>query len=308
MDRKNYNYFDTLYLNSLMRHIALQIGDYKYSARNSDINGWLICDGRSLSKDEYPELFEVIGTNFGSEDEFSFNLPDFRSRIAGSIGDGENELSIRNIGDSIGSEAVALTTDELPAHLHNGTTDNDGLHFHNASSALDGQHTHSSSMTIDGSHQHGGTTSTIGSHSHTYNDAYFAENTGGGTSIYGTSAGTDTDNNFVYRTAGGGYSNTPSDINTSSSGTHNHIISSDGSHYHTVTINDSNTHSHEITVENDGQHTHTFATDYTGNGSAHNNMQPTLFGGNVMIFAKFLPFDNLQQLSIPPIHNSIHGC
>ena len=56
------------------RFQALQVGDYKLSVRSSDVNGWLVCDGRSLSRAEYPELFAIIGTDFGSANVNSFNL------------------------------------------------------------------------------------------------------------------------------------------------------------------------------------------------------------------------------------------
>jgi microcystin-dependent protein len=62
------------------------------------------------------------------------------------------------------------------------------------------------------------TTAQLASHTHVYNDAYFAENAGGGGTVFGTSAGTDTDNSFYYRTAAGGYSTSPSDLNTSATG------------------------------------------------------------------------------------------
>jgi microcystin-dependent protein len=37
-------------------------------------------------------------------------------------------------------------------------------------------------------------------------------------------------------------------------------------------------------VESNGSHTHTFTTSNTGNSNAHNNMQPTLFYGNMFIY------------------------
>ncbi|RYY52209.1 MAG: hypothetical protein EOO09_22030 [Chitinophagaceae bacterium] len=45
--------------------------------------GWAYCDGRSVGKDDpdYKELFEVIGTNHGSENAGAFNLPDYRGRF-----------------------------------------------------------------------------------------------------------------------------------------------------------------------------------------------------------------------------------
>lgn len=54
------------------------IGDYKYSARSNDHLGWLICNGRSLSRTEYPALFQVIGTSFGNTNTTDFYLPDYR--------------------------------------------------------------------------------------------------------------------------------------------------------------------------------------------------------------------------------------
>ncbi len=40
-------------------------------------SGMLICDGRTVERDEYPELYEKIGTDFGSGDGITtFNLPD----------------------------------------------------------------------------------------------------------------------------------------------------------------------------------------------------------------------------------------
>ena len=38
------------------RHQALQIGDLKMSLHGS-INGWLLCDGTSVSRRDFPELF-----------------------------------------------------------------------------------------------------------------------------------------------------------------------------------------------------------------------------------------------------------
>jgi microcystin-dependent protein len=40
--------------------------------------GWLICDGRELRRDAYAELFQALGSNFGSIGSSVFNLPDLR--------------------------------------------------------------------------------------------------------------------------------------------------------------------------------------------------------------------------------------
>lgn len=47
--------------------------------------------------------------------------------------------------------------------------------------------------------------------------------------------------------------------------------------------------------DNTGSHTHTFTTNNTGGNQAHNNMQPTLFGGSVLIFVGVIPRDVQQS-------------
>lgn len=114
------------------------VGDLKYSARSNDHNGWLKCDGRSLTRAEYPDLFEVIGVSFGSNDASTFKLPDTRGRVLGAIGAGSG-LTTRILGDTIGSETHTLTVSEMPSHLHTGTTDSSGTHTH---MITDPGHTH----------------------------------------------------------------------------------------------------------------------------------------------------------------------
>lgn len=51
--------------------------------------GWLICDGSTLSRTDYAELFAVIGINFGEGDgETTFNIPDLRECVP--VGAGKN--------------------------------------------------------------------------------------------------------------------------------------------------------------------------------------------------------------------------
>ena len=95
-------------------------GDLKYSAQNNDHNGWLKCDGRSLSRTLYAELFAVIGTSFGNDDANTFKLPDCRGRVIGSIGTGTG-LTTRSLGDKVGAETHTLTVGEMPSHNHSIT-------------------------------------------------------------------------------------------------------------------------------------------------------------------------------------------
>ncbi len=47
-----------------------------YGGKNPP-EGWLVCDGSKLKKEQYPELYAAIGDIYGS-DETSFNLPEAR--------------------------------------------------------------------------------------------------------------------------------------------------------------------------------------------------------------------------------------
>ena len=107
--------------------------------------GYLICDGSIISRTTYNNLFNIIGTNFGSGDgTTTFNLPDMRGKFP--IG----ADSTYTFGSSGGSNSKTLTIDELPAHTHTGTTDNSGSHTH---TITDPGHSHISRIGFDDGNQ-----------------------------------------------------------------------------------------------------------------------------------------------------------
>lgn len=98
--------------------------------------------------------------------------------------------------------------------------------------------------------------------------------------------------------------------------THTGTTSENGDHFHTGTTDyagnagsqgvaaasggnqvgeDANTHAHNFTTSTTGAHTHIYTTDATGGGEAHNNMQPTLYIGNMFIFA------GIREYPVDPI-------
>ncbi len=85
-----------------------------------DTDKWLPCDGSSLLRADYPDLFTVIGTTYGSVDGTHFNIPDLQGRSASGAGTGAG-LSAVSVGDSYGEENHVLVTAELASHSHTDT-------------------------------------------------------------------------------------------------------------------------------------------------------------------------------------------
>ncbi|MBN2533344.1 MAG: tail fiber protein [Spirochaetales bacterium] len=75
--------------------------------------GWLLCDGTAYAVSEYSELYNVIGTNFGSVNAGIFNVPDLRGMFLCGADNGKGEdpdsgsrTALQdggNTGDNVGS-------------------------------------------------------------------------------------------------------------------------------------------------------------------------------------------------------------
>lgn len=176
--------------------------------------GWLFCDGQSISRTDYSDLFNTIGTMYGAGNGNStFNLPNLQDRFP--MGNNNN-----NLGAIGGANSVTLSSDKLPSHSHAVT------------------------VSSNGEHSHTGNTNTTGNHTHSYADAYFAENTGegGANNVFGTSASTDYDNSYRYRDG----------AVTAESGNHSHTLTTntEPSHTHTVTISNTGISNPAIDITN----------------------------------------------------------
>ena len=87
--------------------------------------GFLGCDGSAVSRTTYANLYQAIGTLWGTGDgSTTFNLPDFRRRTTvGSGGSGTATLG-STCGNVGGEESHTLTIGEIPAHNHAPSTGN----------------------------------------------------------------------------------------------------------------------------------------------------------------------------------------
>lgn len=86
-----------------------------YAGSTSPDTRWLFCDGTSLLRADYPDLFTVIGTNYGSADGTHFNLPDLRNNVMVGAGD------LYSLASTGGEAAHTLITSEMPGHSHTDT-------------------------------------------------------------------------------------------------------------------------------------------------------------------------------------------
>eukprot|EP01132_Coremiostelium_polycephalum_P000510 gene510-642_t len=87
--------------------------------------GYLLCDGSAVSRQQYQKLFTIIGIQYGNGDNINtFNLPDLRGRTPIGVGKGTG-LTNQTLGEKIGSETCSLSINEIP------TPDKTCTHFWN---------------------------------------------------------------------------------------------------------------------------------------------------------------------------------
>lgn len=115
------------------------IGTIAAYVGNSVPEGWLECDGDTVSKTTYNELYSVIGNTFntGGETSTEFRLPDLRGQF---LRGWDNNKGV-DTGRTLGS----TQTEQTKSHTHSIT---DGGHNH---TLTENNHTH---VLTDGGHTH----------------------------------------------------------------------------------------------------------------------------------------------------------
>ena len=90
---------------------GLPIGAYlSYPSQKTIPAGFLTCDGRSLKKEEYAELFDVIGHTYGGSEQ-NFNLPNFADgKFMRGIGGNAAALGV------VQQDAIRNITGTLPPY------------------------------------------------------------------------------------------------------------------------------------------------------------------------------------------------
>ena len=269
-------------------------------AGSSAPSGWLLCDGSTVSRTTYSDLFAVIGTTYGSGDgSTTFTLPSLKGRMPVGLDSGQTEFDA--LAETGGAKTVTLATTEIPSHSPtSGTlaTDTEAAHSHTSGTLVTdtaASHTHGDgtlATDTEADHSHAdGTLATDYEAAHTHTSGTYT----GYTSLASASLSFSTLNSVnnsgnqtgVVRNLSLATTNASTDVygNSGSNGGHDHDVTGltgdGGSHSHDVTgsTGSAGEHSHAVNGSTDtaGSHSHSVnsgSTGSTGGGSGHNNLSP----------------------------------
>lgn len=173
-------------------------------------DGYLLCDGRAVSRTTYSNLFTAIGTIYGEGDgSTTFNLPN----ITGKVTVGKDQSDFTTLGQTGGSINNTLSKNNLPSHSHtitpsgtvkstftgtSTTTSENGTHQHSFNrpvwyvSEYESDTSIFSPYNIDTTVQIKGSTESAGAHTHTVTPKGNVSTTFTGTSATTSSVGSGT--------------------------------------------------------------------------------------------------------------------
>jgi microcystin-dependent protein len=96
------------------------LGEIALVAFNFAPVGWAFCNGQIMSIQQNTALFSLLGTTYGGDGVRTFALPDLRSRVPLSFGQGTG-LTNYDLGTVGGVEGVTLNSQQMPLHNHSYT-------------------------------------------------------------------------------------------------------------------------------------------------------------------------------------------
>ena len=221
--------------------------------------GWLVCDGRWVSRTTYAALFNVLGAWWGAGDgSTSFALPNLNGRSTigpGTLIDQAGISYAFSFTEAIGFVSNYIGVNHLPGY--NLVTDAQGQHDHSGVTAAAGYHSHTTdaqgthshgawTLGNDRDHSHSGSTDAQGNHAH---NSYVGYINSGGYYVAGGS-GTTAQNDWHPTDYQGNHAHNFSTGGASTG--HLHQIAPDGNHAHNVyPVGD---HQHGIAAGGNHQH------------------------------------------------------
>jgi microcystin-dependent protein len=127
--------------------------------------GWLVCNGASILRADYPQLFTAIGGAYGAADANHFSLPDLRGRVVAGVDPGTGRLTGATINNpavvagsggqeteqayadvSVSGRGWGATNSPLNVHLQGWTNQETGWGGSNGGGPLTGAHQHQIDM------------------------------------------------------------------------------------------------------------------------------------------------------------------
>lgn len=105
--------------------------------------GYLACDGASYNLNDYPALYNVIGTGWGGSGT-QFNVPDLRGMFMRGVSEGATRDDDKNArtalasGGNTGNNVGSAQGDDTRSHAHTGTTSTNGNHTHTWNNGQEG--------------------------------------------------------------------------------------------------------------------------------------------------------------------------
>jgi microcystin-dependent protein len=93
------------------------IAEIRIFAGNFAPRSWAFCDGQLLPIAQNTALFSLIGTTYGGDGRTTTALPNLQGRAPMHPGRGPG-LTSRRLGEKAGTNAVTLSSVQLPSHSH----------------------------------------------------------------------------------------------------------------------------------------------------------------------------------------------